>query len=77
MQIKRDKRYSLMLVYLKINCINKQSPYYHQATRYIYFPNIFVRHFTNVCNLLSPYNNGRILTCQYQWVMLRNNDMLF
>ena len=41
------------------------------------YSNISARHFTDVCNLLSCYHNGSILFCQYQGVMLRNNDMLF
>ena len=35
------------------------------------------RHFTNVCNLLSCYHNGRIVICRYQGVTLRNNNKLF
>ena len=77
-----DKCYSLMLLCLKINCINLRSkrrkslPSSRKTTQN-FFPNISARHFSNVCNLLSCYHNSRILIYRYQRVILRNNDMLF
>ena len=61
-------------LYKDMNQINKVPTISKQENS---FPNISACHFTNVCNLLSCYHNGRIVICRYQGVTLRNNNNLF
>ena len=76
-QAKRSKCHSLLLLCLKINCINirtKSTKYLPSASKTTQssFAIISASHF-DVCNLLSYFHNGRIWICRYQGVMWMNN----